>query len=98
MDNLPTTLLDVLSNSLVLRQTAPYITARNVLALAATSKAIRHVLGAHADVWRYVNLTDISSARIDSSPIDVGGMSWRAERMDESLTEVFNSEKNTSVE
>ncbi|KAK4570301.1 hypothetical protein LTR86_002381 [Recurvomyces mirabilis] len=87
MEDLPTTLQDVLSNSLILRQTAPYIPARNLLALSATSKTFRLVIGAQADVWRYVDLTDISSARIDSSPIDVGGMSWRAERMDESLTE-----------
>ncbi|RMZ05289.1 hypothetical protein D0860_06009 [Hortaea werneckii] len=84
---LPSPLLDLLSNSIVLRQTAPYIPIKSLLALSATSRAFREVILTSAEAWRYLDLTNISAAKIDSSPIDVGGQTWRAERMDESLTE-----------
>ncbi|SMR46871.1 unnamed protein product [Zymoseptoria tritici ST99CH_1A5] len=87
MDRLPTTLVDLLSNSLVLRGTAPYITIRDLLNLSSTCRALRQILRGEPDAWRHLNLTTIKRAVIDSSPIDVGGVSWRAERMDESLTE-----------
>lgn len=84
---LPVSLIDLLGNSLILRQTAPYIPVRGLLALSATCKTLRDVINGQSEAWRHVNLTSISAAKIDSSPIDVGGVSWRAERMDESLTE-----------
>ncbi|KAK5698044.1 hypothetical protein LTR97_007004 [Elasticomyces elasticus] len=82
---LPTTLLDLLSNAIVLRQTAPYIPVSSITALSATCRSFRDIVNSQSDVWRYLDLTKI--AQIDTSPIDVGGVTWRAERMDESLTE-----------
>ncbi|CZT15947.1 uncharacterized protein RCC_01786 [Ramularia collo-cygni] len=87
MDQLPTTLIDLLSNSIILRQTIPYLPIRELRRLTLTSKALRELLYSSPDAWRHLNLTTVRRAIIDSSPIDVGGMSWRAERMDESLTE-----------
>ncbi|KAK1079586.1 hypothetical protein LTR33_006257 [Friedmanniomyces endolithicus] len=85
MDELPTSLIDLLSNAIVLRQTAPYIPVASLLALSATCRTFRVIITTQKDVWRYLDLT--KTATIDTSPIDVGGVTWRAERMDESLTE-----------
>lgn len=87
LDELPPTLIDVLSVSIILRQLAPYVPVKGVLALSATCKTLREIINSQSDAWRYLDLTKIRAAQIDSSPIDVGGISWRAERMDESLTE-----------
>jgi len=87
INELPTTLIDLLANTIILRQTAPYIPVRSLLALSATCKDLEQIIETESEAWRYVDLSRIRSASIDSSPIDVGGVSWRAERMDESLTE-----------
>ncbi|CAK3912177.1 hypothetical protein DOTSEDRAFT_176238 [Lecanosticta acicola] len=87
IDKLPITLLDLLSNSLILRQTAPYIPIKELLCLSRTCKALRELIYTFPEAWSYLNLTKVKRAIIDSSPIDVGGFSWRAQRMDESLTE-----------
>ncbi|KAK5108365.1 hypothetical protein LTR62_008395 [Meristemomyces frigidus] len=94
MDRPPrTTLQDILTNSLILRQTTPHLPLRTLLALAATSKSLRLTLtnpNNKPDIYRYLDLSTLPSpatASIESTPIDVGGISWRAERMDESLTE-----------
>lgn len=84
---LPVTLIDLLSNSLVLRQTAPYIPVKDLLRLGATCKSIRGHIYKDTEAWRHLDLTAVKRAIIESSPIDIGGVSWRAERMDESLTE-----------
>lgn len=85
--DLPTSLIDLLANDLILRQTAPYLPPRSIRTLSGTCQALRELIFAKSDVWRYLDLSKTRSAIIDSSPIDVGGVSWRAERMDESLTE-----------
>lgn len=84
---LPTTLADLLSNTLVLRQTAPYLPVASIYSLAATSKALHHALYHSPEVFRYLDLSTVKSAVIPYEPLDSGGISWRAERMDESLTE-----------
>lgn len=84
---LPHSLIDLLSNSLILRQTAPYIPIRDLRRLAATSKAIRQLLYTSPEAWNYLNLTGVKRAIIATAPIDIGGVLQRAERMDESLTE-----------
>src|SRR4051812_47184399 len=86
-DQLPITLVDLLNNTLVLRQTAPYIPVASLLALASVSKALRALLCTSAEAFRHLNLSSVKSAIIDASPIDSGGVAWRAERMDEALTE-----------
>lgn len=87
MEGSQTSLLDLLSNDLVLRQTAPYLSVAALLALAGSNKSYRHLLRTNPEAWRHLNLSHVQSAIVDSSPIDVGGVAWRAERMDESLTE-----------
>ncbi|KAF2262470.1 hypothetical protein CC78DRAFT_467974 [Lojkania enalia] len=85
--SLTTTLADLLSNSLVLRQTAPYLPVSAVYALAATSKALWGIVHNSPEVFRYLDLSTVKSAVVPYEPLDSGGISWRAERMDESLTE-----------
>ena len=83
----PTTLADFLSNTLVLRQTAPYLPVSSIYALAATSKALHTIVHQSPEVFRYLDLSTVKSAVVPYEPLDSGGISWRAERMDESLTE-----------
>ena len=85
--DLPVTLIDILANTVILRQLAPYISIRSLLSLSATNKAIRELIFSQPEPWRHLDLTGVKSAIIESSPIDIGGFAWRAERMDESLTE-----------
>ncbi|KAF2828536.1 hypothetical protein CC86DRAFT_368747 [Ophiobolus disseminans] len=82
------TLVDFLSNTLILRQTAPYLPVTSLVALAKTSRAFRHIVRQSPDAFRYLDLSPIKSAicPIDE-PLDSGGNNWRRERMDESLTE-----------
>ena len=87
MEALPVTLIDVLHNSLVLSQVAPYVSVRDILDLSATCKKARNLIFGSFEAFQYLNLAHVKSATIDSTPIDSGGISWRAERMDEALTE-----------
>jgi hypothetical protein len=87
MEPSTTTLLDLLSIDLILRQTAPHLQPSALLSLAGTNKTFRNFIQTSASAWRHLDLSGVNSAIIDTSPIDAGGISWRAERMDESLTE-----------
>ncbi|KAL4869331.1 hypothetical protein BDV12DRAFT_167934 [Aspergillus spectabilis] len=79
---------DILANSLVLDHLAPYLSTGSLLALSATSHFIRSLVLETPYVFRYTDLTNCRGAQLaDQSPIDSGGQTWRAERMDESLTE-----------
>jgi len=81
------TLLDLLSNSLILRQTAPYIPWKGLLSLSATCKDFQGLVSTSPEATNYMNLSTLKLATLDSTPIDSGGVSWRAMRMDEALTE-----------
>lgn len=83
----PTSLHDLLSIDLILRQTAPHLLISALLSLSATSQSFRTLINTNAEAWRCLDLSKVKSAKIDTSPIDAGGISWRAERMDEALTE-----------
>ncbi|KAB8437362.1 hypothetical protein FH972_025042 [Carpinus fangiana] len=88
MDGTSASLFDLLNTSLVLHQLAPYLSLPAKLALAATCKAYRDVLMDAPETFRYLDLSNVKRARLgDLPPIDLGGVSWRAERMDENLTE-----------
>lgn len=88
MNRVSITLVDLLNNTLVLRQTAPYLPVASLVALSAASQFLRSLINDSPEAFRYLNLSSVKSAiDIDSSPIDSGGIAWRAERMDESLTE-----------
>ena len=84
---MPACLLDLLSIDLILRQTAPHLPISALLSLSATNKTFRTLINTNTEAWRYLDLSEVESAKIDTSPIDPGGISWRAERMDEALTE-----------
>lgn len=71
------TLVDLLNNTLIWRQTAPYLPVSSVLALSATTRAIRAILHESPETFRHLNLSVVKSATLaDSSPIDSGGMSY----------------------
>lgn len=84
---MPLTLVELLSNSLVLRQTAPYIPVSSLYALSQTSKSLRQAVASSPEATRYLDLSTIKMASLNTSPIDAGGISWRSQRMDEALTE-----------
>jgi hypothetical protein len=87
-DDLPTSLADLLSNTLILRQTAPYLPISALRNLSRTSKALHHAIFQSPEAFRYFDLSTVKSAVIPfDGPFDVGGISFRAEHTDESLTE-----------
>lgn len=82
-----TTLLSLLSNHLVLQHTAPNLSARDRLALGATSNNFRNLVHASPGVFRHLDLSAVSAAQFDLAPIDVGGEVWRNVQVDENVTE-----------
>ncbi|KAF1348176.1 hypothetical protein BDV97DRAFT_356937 [Delphinella strobiligena] len=87
MDQFPNALVDLLNNTLVLRQTAPYVPIDSMFALSATCKSLRSLIYGSPETFRYLDLSCVKSAITDANPIDNGGNIWRSQRMDESLTE-----------
>lgn len=88
MAGMTPTLFDLINNSLVLHQLAPYLEIPAKLALAATCKSYKTCLFEAPETFRYLDLSSVKAARLEHAPpIDLGGISWRAERMDENLTE-----------
>ena len=84
--SLPVSLLDLLSNTLILYQTCPYLPIASLLNLAATAKCFKSLIFDTPNVFRYLDLSPIRY-RVSFAPIDAGGELWRNERMDEALTE-----------
>lgn len=87
-----TTLHDLLSNYIVLHQIAPYFQLSSLLRLTATSHALRSLLLSNPAALprldlRLVRAARLPSALLGSGPLDNGGQTFRAERIDESLTE-----------
>ncbi|KAI0440596.1 hypothetical protein F4803DRAFT_463483 [Xylaria telfairii] len=80
-------LLDLLSNTLVLYQTIPYLPISAILNIAATSRSFRHLLHTTPGVFRHLDLTRVSTAQFDIDSIDHGGEVWRHAQVDENLTE-----------
>lgn len=80
-------IIELLSNSLVLYQTTPYLTPTSLLALAATSKSIRSLIYGTPGAFRHLDLTTIKSAQFELAAIDNGGEVWRNVQMDENVTE-----------
>lgn len=82
-----TSLLDLLSNTLVLYQTIPYLPISAILNVAATSRSFRHLLHSTPGVFRHLDLTQVTAAQFDIDGIDHGGEVWRNVQVDENLTE-----------
>jgi hypothetical protein len=84
----PTSLMDLLSNSLILDHLAPLLPISSLMSLAATSRATRSYILETPYVFRRLDLSTCRGAIVPRiSPIDAGGEVWRSARMDESLTE-----------
>lgn len=89
-----TNLLDLLSNSVIIHQTLPYLPVSALLHLAATSRAFRDLLFfATPGAFRHLDLTGAKTAQFagnnnnDIQAIDRGGEVWRNVQVDEHLTE-----------
>ncbi|KAI1405031.1 hypothetical protein F4819DRAFT_50359 [Hypoxylon fuscum] len=81
-------LLDLLSNTLVLHQTIPYLPISSLISLAAASPSFRELLLLRTPgVFRHLDLTSVRIAQFDIDGIDHGGEVWRNVQLDENLTE-----------
>ncbi|KAK3381950.1 hypothetical protein B0H63DRAFT_451239 [Podospora didyma] len=80
-------LLRLLTNSLILCHTTPYLSCSEVLNLAATSRAFRYLVYHTPQVFRRLDLTNVKSVQFDIDSIDHGGETWRNVQLDENLTE-----------
>ncbi|TVY39748.1 hypothetical protein LOCC1_G005484 [Lachnellula occidentalis] len=85
--DLPVTLLRLLSNTLILYQTAPYLPVSSLLSLGATSRAFKSLIHETHGVFRHLDLSQISSAQFQIAAIDHGGQVWRNVQLDENVTE-----------
>jgi hypothetical protein len=85
--DLPISLLHLLSNSLVLGQTVPYLPVSSLLALGATSKSFKNLVHRTPKVFRYLDLSNVKSAQFDIANVDNGGEVWRNVQLDENVTE-----------
>lgn len=83
-----TTLFDLLSNDIVLYTIAPLMTVSSLQRLSAVNKAFRTLVLNTPGIYRHLNLSTCAGADSKAlTPIDVGGVVWRHERMDEAVTE-----------
>ncbi|KAK0615719.1 hypothetical protein B0T17DRAFT_352771 [Bombardia bombarda] len=80
-------LLQLLTNSLILSHTTPYLSCYDVLNLAATSRAFRYLVYHTPQVFRHVQLSNVKAAQFSIDGIDRGGETWRNVQVDENLTE-----------
>ena len=83
---LPVSLLDLLSNTLILYQTCPYLPVSSKLNLAATAKSFRCLIFDTPNIFRYLDLSTVK-CNIPFAPTYAEGQLWRNERTDEALTE-----------
>jgi hypothetical protein len=81
------TLLELLANSLVLSQTAPYLSCYDVLNLATTARAFRFLVYHTPNVFRRLELGNVKTAQFDIDAVDRGGETWRNVQLDENVTE-----------
>ncbi|KAI9866950.1 MAG: hypothetical protein M1813_000348 [Trichoglossum hirsutum] len=73
-----TTLLDLLSNTLILHRTAPYLSISALSSLAATSTAFQNLVYNTPLVFRHLDLADLAST---AGPLTrLGGTQWTAPR------------------
>jgi hypothetical protein len=85
---LPPDLLDLLSNSIVLNNIINHLPLASRFNLANTCHAYRNHILSSAETFRSLDLSKCRGGYIPViAKVDSGGQSFRAERMDESLTE-----------
>lgn len=81
------TFLDLISVDLILLEICPHLPILSLLNLASASKQTRAVLHQTRGTYRHLDLSTCKTSSTVIAPIDRGGFNWRAERMDENLTE-----------
>ncbi|KAK5957072.1 hypothetical protein OHC33_001441 [Knufia fluminis] len=85
---LPTSLLDLLCNPIIADNVLQYLPLSSIIRLSRTAQPYRRWVLRTPKVFRYLDLSRARGAYVPFiAPIDNGGHSWRAERMDENLTE-----------
>jgi hypothetical protein len=87
---LPATLLDLLSNDLILSQILPCLTLGSTNSLIRTCRDFNDILKHNKLTFRLLDLSHSRSAYLPpslASPVDPGGQRFRSQRMDENLTE-----------
>ena len=80
-------LLNVLSNPLILYHIAALLPISARLALGATCTAFRELIHETPHIFRYLDLTKLKSAQFEIAAIDHGGQVWRNQQLDEHVTE-----------
>ena len=85
----PVLFLDLISNSIILDRVLQNLSLASTFALLRTSRRLRELLLQDPKTLAYLDLSKCRGAYISPSIIrvDSGGHSWRAERIDENLTE-----------
>ncbi|KAI9839794.1 MAG: hypothetical protein M1837_001993 [Sclerophora amabilis] len=87
-NGIPVTLLDLLSNTLILSHTAPYVPVSAFFSLGATSAAFHSLIFHTPHVFQYLDLSVFKkTAATPFEQIDSGGVFWRHQQMDEAITE-----------
>jgi hypothetical protein len=86
---IPLSLLDLLSNSLIFDNIIPRLPLSSIFALSRTAKPYRCSIQQNPRSFRSLDLSYCRGAYVPPSltRIDSGGHSWRSQRMDEHLTE-----------
>lgn len=81
-------LLQLLSNPLILHSTIPYLPISSTLALAAASKSFSELIHHTQYVFRHLDLRNVKRAQpVNFGRIDNGGQVFRTRRCDEGVTE-----------
>jgi hypothetical protein len=83
------TLFDALYNSLVLRNTLPYLPVSGLLNLAATCRDLRYLIFQTPGVFRHLDLTRVKTAHFGTTNTEAErSLSvWRNVQLSEYLTE-----------
>jgi hypothetical protein len=87
VDSESLTLLQILSNPLILYHTVPYLPISSLLALGGSSKAFRDLIHQTPQIFRYLDLSQVKSVQFEIQRIDHGGEVWRNVQLDENVTE-----------
>ena len=85
----PVLFLELISNSIILDRVLQYLSLASKFALLGTSRDLRELLLQDPKNLAYLDLTKCRGAYVSPlvKRVDIGGHSWRAERIDENLTE-----------
>jgi len=81
--NISTSLLQLLSNTLVLHQTTPYLSISSLFALGATSRAFTDLVYNTPNVFRYLDLSKVKSAQPNQ---DGPSAAWLSTQVDDDIT------------